>query len=243
MKHFTFKQCALALCLSLASFLPGQSIATNAPNVSSPIGMELGEEGETSFNPNVKDLSVLERLADAGDELATFYEKEEWKENRTYQAEGGPNIGVTWDSSNSARITSLFIKNQLNLTSLNVNGLDSLHTLTLSNNINLSGKLDLSFAHSLQQVTIDNSQYLYDDISFPMGYDSTNIAGTSFIRYIGTPRDEQSVKVPTGASIDLSPYVTEGTILSWTKNGESVTLEPTESYKYTLGGTVGDYFI
>lgn len=243
MKHFTFKQCALALCLGLASFLPGQSIATNAPNVSSPIGMELGEEEKDTFNPSAEDLSVLERLADAGNELATFYEKEEWKENRTYQAEDGPNIGVTWNSSNPARITSLFIKNQLNLTSLNLNGLDSLHTLTLSKNINLSGKLDLSAAHSLQQVSIDNSQYLYDDISFPMGYDSTNIVGTSLIRYIGTTRDEQSVKVPNGASIDLSPYVTEGTTLSWTQNGGSISLEPTESYKYTLNGTIGDYFI
>ena len=243
MKHFTLKQCALALCLGLASFLPGQSIATNAPNVSSSIGMELGEEGETTFNPSAEDLSVLERLADAGDELATFYEKEEWKENRTYQAEGGPNIGVTWDSSNPARITSLFIKNQPNITSLDLSGLDGLQRLTLSYNINLSGKLDLSHASSLKQVTIDNSQYLYSDISFPESFDKLQIAGTSFIRLLGTPCDEQSVKVLTGASIDLSPYVTEGTILSWTKNGESVTLEPTEFHQYTLNGTVGDYFV
>ena len=49
MKHFTFKQCALALCLGLASFLPGQSIATNAPDVSHPIGMELTEQEESGY--------------------------------------------------------------------------------------------------------------------------------------------------------------------------------------------------
>lgn len=49
MKHFTFKQCALALCLGLASFLPGQSIATNAPDVSSPIGMELTAQEESGY--------------------------------------------------------------------------------------------------------------------------------------------------------------------------------------------------
>ena len=243
MRHFTFKQCAVALCLSLATFLPGKSIATNAPDVSSPIGMELEEEEGTTFNPSNEDLAVLKRLVDVGGELATFYEKEEWKENRTYQAENGPNIGVTWDNSNPARITSLFIKNQRLLISLYLNGLDSLRTLTLSNNISLHGTLDLSFAHSLQQVAIENSQCLYDDIIFPEGFDSRHIVGTSLIRDIGTTRDEQSVKVPNGASIDLSPYVTEGTTLLWTQNGESISLEPTESYKYTLNGTIGDYFI
>ena len=49
MKHFTFKQCAVALCLGLASFLPGQSIATNAPDVSSPIGMELATQEESGY--------------------------------------------------------------------------------------------------------------------------------------------------------------------------------------------------
>lgn len=49
MKHFTFKQCALALCLGLASFLPGQSIATNAPDVSRPIGMELAAQEESGY--------------------------------------------------------------------------------------------------------------------------------------------------------------------------------------------------
>ena len=50
MKHFSLKQCALALCLGLASFLPGQSVATNAPDVSSPIGKELAaEEGSGYF--------------------------------------------------------------------------------------------------------------------------------------------------------------------------------------------------
>ena len=49
MKHFTFKQCALALCLGLVSFLPGQSIASNAPDVSSPIGITLAEEEESGY--------------------------------------------------------------------------------------------------------------------------------------------------------------------------------------------------
>ena len=49
MKQFTLKQCALALCLGLASFLPGQSIATNAPDVSSPIGITLAEQEESGY--------------------------------------------------------------------------------------------------------------------------------------------------------------------------------------------------
>ena len=49
MKHFTFKQCAVALCLSLATFLPGKSIATNAPDVSSPIGITLAEQEESGY--------------------------------------------------------------------------------------------------------------------------------------------------------------------------------------------------
>ena len=49
MKHFTLKQCALALCLGLASFLPGQSVATNAPDVSSPIGMTLAAQEESGY--------------------------------------------------------------------------------------------------------------------------------------------------------------------------------------------------
>ena len=49
MKHFTLKQCALALCLGLASFLPGQSIASNAPDVSSPIGITLAEQEESGY--------------------------------------------------------------------------------------------------------------------------------------------------------------------------------------------------
>ena len=68
MRHFTFKQCAVALCLSLATFLPGKSIATNAPDVSSPIGMELEEEEGTTFNPSNEDLAVLKRLVDVGGE-------------------------------------------------------------------------------------------------------------------------------------------------------------------------------
>ncbi len=245
MRKFAISRFIKAFLLVTALYCSGEVAAWQELDVSESIGTIPETEETNLFNPSSKDLVVLEMLGDSNpnSELAEFYEQEEWKENRTYQNEGGPNIGVVWNNSDSARITSLFIKNQFDLTSLNLNGLDSLQTLTLSYNIHLSGKLDLSYASSLKQVTIDNSQYFYSDISFPESFDKSQMAGTSFIRYIGTPRDEQSVKVPDGTTLDFSPYVTEGTTLSWTKNGESVTLESIDAYRYTLTGTVGDYFV
>ena len=258
MKQTKFNLTAATLCLLPVFFIQSVSGETGAGAPFEVVqGLATGSENEgentTPTNFDQTEVDALKAIAAANPgstDLQEFIAKEGWKENRESPTPPTYNIGVKWDEQNPAHIEKLFITNQYNaLEQLDLSAIKSLISIDVSYNTLLS-ELDLTQQTNLKYLVVDGTALTYSKVKLAENIELIESNTYSTMKGIGTPVDDHTCTVASGAEINLSSEATINgieTTYQWYKmfGNESRpvnSINSTGTGKFLLEGEPGDIY-